>query len=182
MVFFEETTLYERKKFLDLPVILVIIVVGGFLGYYLGQKVGQMYPQIIQELPAQLRIPLTGEKITEIVRETSEIPPENEIPITVTQSYLETAESGEGITHLARKALKTYLQTNPQSFQITAEHKVYIEDYIAKKLGGNLLQLGEKMEFSPQLLQEALGQAQNLTPAQLQNLTQYSQLIFGLNY
>lgn len=179
MVFFEETALYEKKKFFDLPILLAIIIIGGFLGYYMGQKVWRVYPQLFKELPAQVSSPLTGEKITEIVQGPAASAIGNE---SQAQVYTETAQPGDGITNLARKALKTYLQDNNQSFTVTVEHKVYIEDYVAKKLGSGQLQLGAQLQISLQLLQEALDQSQNLTSSQLQNLTQFSQLVSGLNY
>jgi len=98
------------------------------------------------------------------------------------ERYLEVAERGEGITHLARRALKKYLQENPQPFEVTPEHKVFIEDYTAKQKSGGWLELGEEIEFSEDLIEEALGKAEKLTPDQLENLTQYSQLIPSLYY
>ena len=50
------------------------------------------------------------------------------------------AEKGEGVTHLARKALKTYLNShNPDNLNLTKEHKIYIEDYIKDKIGSKTL-------------------------------------------
>jgi hypothetical protein len=170
------------KTISKLAVISVIIVGAGILGYYLGLKLWKISPGILQQLPAQILKPITGEKITEIVRETPEIPLSSAIPLTEGEKYLEIAESGEGITHLARRALKEYLQEKPQDFQVTPEHKVYIEDYIAKKLGGGWLKLGEKLEISDNLIKEAIEKAGTLTPIQLENLTRYSQLVPALNY
>lgn len=159
----------ERRKFFDFSIILVIIILGGIFGYFLGQKIGKFFP-------AQISKPLTEEKITEIVPETPSLPKIEE------KKYLEKAEFGEGITHLARRALKKYLQENPQNFQVTPEHKIYIEDYLAKKMGGGWLKLGEQLEFSENLIKEAIENASQLTPEQLENLTQYAQLVPFLNY
>ncbi len=98
------------------------------------------------------------------------------------KKYTETARKGEGTTHLARRTLKSYLKDNLQSFQVTAEHKVYIEDYLAKKMGGQGLKLGQAVEFSEELLKEAIQKAETLTSQQLENLTQFSQLVPSLNY
>ena len=49
-------------------------------------------------------------------------------------------------------------------------------------MGGGWLQLGEKVEFSEELVKEAIQKAETLTVEQLQNLTQYSQLAPSLNY
>jgi hypothetical protein len=120
----------------------------------------------------------TEEKETpqeEVALETPEI----EIPVQE-KKYLETAQAGEGITHLARRALRKYLQEKPQDFTVTPEHKIYIEDYLAKAKGNGWLKLGENLEFSESLIQEAISKAKDLTPEQLQNLTQFSRLVPGL--
>jgi len=90
-------------------------------------------------------------------------------------------QAGEGITHLARRALKNYLEERPTDFaEITPEHKIYIEDYLAKKMGGGWLMLGETLTFSEDLIVEAIQKARELTPEQLENLKQYSQLVPSL--
>ena len=48
-------------------------------------------------------------------------------------SFVEQAERGNGKTHLARRALAHYLEKNTDS-SLTAEHKVYIEDYLQKNI------------------------------------------------
>jgi len=158
------------------PVILGLIIVAGILGY-LGVIVWRTYPEIFQKLPAVV-LNLAEEEPTteEIVQETPEI------QISGEKKYVETAEQGEGITHLARKALKKYLQKKSQSFEVTPEHKIYIEDCIAKEIGAKWLNLGEELEISEDLIAEAIEKAETLTPEQLQNLTQYSQLVPSLNY
>ncbi len=98
------------------------------------------------------------------------------------KSYIEKANFGEGITHLARRALKRYLKNHPQEFKLTPEHKVYIEDYLAREKGYHWIQLGEKMEFSVELIEKAISKAKDLTPAELENLSQYAKLVPSLNY
>ncbi len=89
-------------------------------------------------------------------------------------SFIEKAEAGDGITHLARKALAHHLEKNADS-SLTAEHKVYIEDYLQKKVGSqNGLAIGQTVEFSKSLINEAIASAKNLNDSQLQNLQQYS--------
>jgi len=173
MVFFEVSRI-EVRKVLDWSIILAIIFIAGILSYFLGQKIGHLFPAILQRLPAQLLKPKIEEKPTEF--------PIPEIKLGEKISYIEVAEWGEGITHLARRALKKYLQENPQDFEVTPEHKIYIEDYLAKKMGGGWLKLGESLEFSEDLIKEGIEKAENLTPEQLENLTQYSQLVPFLNY
>lgn len=167
------------------PIVLAIVVLV-VVGYYL-PKVWKVAPEFFRQMPAALQKPAEEEKKPEEKLELKEIPLEGveigEGEIRAGErGYLEVAEKGEGITHLARRALKKYLQTNPQNFQVTPEHKIYIEDYIAKTLGGRWLRIGEELEFSNDLIKEALTKAEGLSPSQLQNLTQYSQLVPTLIY
>lgn len=114
-------------------------------------------------------------------KEKEELPAlEIKLPEPKKKEYREVAEPGESITHLARKALKKYLQEKPQDFEITPEHKIYIEDYIQKKTGSGWLMLGETLTFSEDLIVEAINKARELNPDQLENLKQYSTLVTNL--
>lgn len=155
------------------PVILVIVVLGLF-GYY-GQRLWK--PEILEKFPAQIFKLKEEEK-----PKPEEAFPIPEVKLAEEKKYQEVAQWGEGITHLARRALKKYLQDKSQEFEITPEHKIYIEDYIAKKMGRRWLKLGETLEFSEDLIKEGIGHAFDLTPEQLENLTQYSQLVPSLSY
>jgi len=177
---------FVRERRLRLPVILGIIVVIGILAYlgFLGWK----RPEALRDLPATVSrvVQIVKEKVVlketieeEVGVEISETP---EFILPEEKNYIETAQWGEGTTHLARRALRNYLSEKPQNFEVTPEHKIYIEDYIAKKLGGGWLTLGEKIEISGKLLQEAIDASSSLTPEQLQNLTQFSQLVPSLSY
>jgi cytoskeletal protein RodZ len=89
-------------------------------------------------------------------------------------AFVESAVKGEGLTHLARKAAMNYLEKNPNS-ALTAEHKVYIEDYLRKKVshtGG--VKAGTSVEFSKSLIDEAIAKSKTLSAGQLNHLKQYS--------
>jgi len=167
----------EKAKILKWVILgIVIIAIFG----YLGVKLAWISPEIFERLPAQIFKP-AEEKTQKILEELiPEIQPE--IQKVEEKKYLEKAEWGEGITHLARKAVKKYLQENPQNFEVTPEHKIYLEDYLAKKMGEGWLNLGQTLEFSQDLIKEAIDKAETLTPEQLENLTQYSQLVPSLIY
>lgn len=170
----------RAERIFKWPVILGIIVGIGILAY-LGAMVGERYPEVFQNLSATVsklikEMAITEEAEEEIILETPEIILGEE------KDYLEVAEKGEGITHLARKALREYLSENSQNFEVTPEHKIYIEDYMAKKMGEKWLGLGEELEISGDLLSEAIEKSENLSPEDLENLTQYSQLVPSLNY
>ncbi|MEI6650318.1 MAG: hypothetical protein WCL23_02665 [Candidatus Moraniibacteriota bacterium] len=89
-------------------------------------------------------------------------------------SFVETAKAGNGLTHLARAAAANYLEKNADS-SITAEHKIYIEDYLRKKVGHKGgVHSGTSVEFSKSLIQEAVAASKNLNDRQLEHLKQYS--------
>jgi len=89
-------------------------------------------------------------------------------------SFIESAGKGDGQTHLARKALANYLEKNPDS-TLTAEHKIYIEDFLRKNSGfkGKIF-VGTSVEFSKDNIKEAIGSSQKLSDNQLKNLEKYS--------
>jgi len=96
------------------------------------------------------------------------------LPSSLMGAYDQTAQSGDGVTHLARRAVKDYLDKTGQGADLTAEHKVYVEDYIQKRTGEQWLGLGEKVSFSEDLIKEAVESSWQLTDEQLENLAQYS--------
>jgi hypothetical protein len=90
------------------------------------------------------------------------------------KSFVETAAKGDGTTRLARRALANYLEKNPDS-ALTAEHKIYIEDYLRKRVATKgTVQIGTSVEFEKSLIQEAITKSKNLNDKQLQNLHKYA--------
>lgn len=87
--------------------------------------------------------------------------------------YTVTAEKGNGITHLARKALGEYLKETGQGSDLTPEHKVYIEDYMQNRTGKNKVSVGQQQTFSESLITEAISSAKTLSPRSLENLQKY---------
>ena len=97
------------------------------------------------------------------------------------KSFIETAQKGEGVTHLARRALSDYLEKNADS-ELTAEHKIYIEDYLRKKVSFNQrVFVGTTVEFSKDLVKEAITESKKLDAAQLENLHKYTVLVPSLS-
>lgn len=89
-------------------------------------------------------------------------------------SFIEKAVSGDSRTTLARKALASYLEKNNDS-ELTAEHKIYIEDYLRKNVsytGG--VNVGTEISFSKNLIRNSIEKAKTLTDSQLENLKKYS--------
>ncbi|MFZ2187519.1 MAG: hypothetical protein WAV46_02720 [Candidatus Moraniibacteriota bacterium] len=89
-------------------------------------------------------------------------------------SFIEQAERGNGRTHLARRALAHYLEKNADS-SLTAEHKVYIEDYLRKNVSyQGAVTTKTSIEFSKDLIKQGIEKSKTLNERQLQNLQKYS--------
>lgn len=96
------------------------------------------------------------------------------------ESFIETATVGDSRTTLARKALRNYLEKNNDS-SLTAEHKVYIEDYLRKNVAPTVsVKSGDKMSFSKNLIKDSIEKAKTLSEAQLKNLEKYSQRVTSI--
>ena len=177
--------LLQRSQIMRVKLPLVLGVVTGIVVLvFLGLRFGRPGFEAIRKLPAVVFPPQVEEKVEEPEKTIEEIEKEvaEALEAERKEKYLEKAEAGEGLTHLARRALRKYLQANPQNFEVTPEHKVYIEDYLAIEMGGRWLELGEEVEFSQDLIKEGIEKSAQLTSQQLENLRQYSQLVPGLIY
>ena len=115
--------------------------------------------------------------------EESETNGAGEEPATVSsengKAYTVSAEEGDGITNLARKALRKYLEENSVS-DISNEQKIYIEDYLQNKTGGEFLALGETRSFSGNLIEEAIDMSRGLNNNDINNLSKYKLRIADL--
>jgi len=119
---------------------------------------------------AQTKIEEVKEKVEE-VRSTSQ---------ETDEAFVETAVAGDSQTTLARKALASYLEKNNDS-ELTAEHKIYIEDYLRKNVdysGG--IEVGKQVSFPKTLIEEAINQSKGLSDAELNNLKKYSARVSNL--
>lgn len=95
-------------------------------------------------------------------------------------SFIETAGRGDGVTHLARRALANYLEKNPDS-ALKPEHKIYIEDYLRKHVGfRGKVHIGTSIEFNKDLVRQAIEQSKKLNENQLKNLHKYVVLVPSL--
>ncbi|MFA4818002.1 MAG: hypothetical protein WC608_04760 [Parcubacteria group bacterium] len=94
-------------------------------------------------------------------------------------SFIETAGKGDSRTKLARMALANYLEKNPDS-TLTPEHKIYIEDYLRKNVPPQRVFVGTSLEFSKDLIQNAITKSKTLNDRQLKNLHKYSVLVPSL--
>jgi len=96
------------------------------------------------------------------------------------ETYKETAKRGDGLTHLARRATTSYIED--ENINLSHEERIYVEDYVQKRLapektGLRHLEIGEEIEVSTELIEEAIAQAELLTTQQIENLSQYTALV-----
>ena len=121
-----------------LPVLAIIVLIGGIY-LYTSQRGAPVVPS--QELDAELGLDIGKGQISKPTEEPKAQPeppkqepkeelglggPAKELP----EVFTLQAQKGEGITHLARKALSQYLELAPDKPSLSPEHKIYIEDYI----------------------------------------------------
>ena len=163
-------------------IILIALVLIGFFAYIYREPLGHIYESAIKQA-ALIRIENVGERIDEQEKDVAVDAEDEQNQELLTETilpfdgkmYEETAESGEGITHLARRALSRYLQDNEQKIaELTPEHKVYIEDWLQNRKGYHWLEIGDTITFSEDLIREAVESSLELTDAQLENLKQFT--------
>jgi len=184
-----------------LPIIALLILAGGIY-LYARQKTGgenilpeenvSLVPEITEKAETnkeEIAVETPKQETAEQPKETTEIQPtvaqEKTIQEIIPQTGIQTgsktgliaikAGKGEGITHLARRALKDFLKDNPKN--LTNEHKIFIEDYLKDKTGSRQLEVGEEISFSEDLIQEAINASAKLNADQLKNLEKYSTLV-----
>lgn len=92
------------------------------------------------------------------------------------KKYEEIAGKGDSITTLARKAIKEYMDEN--GIEINSEQRVFCEDYIQKKIGDREINTGEKIVVSGDLIKEAVNKSLDLSPDQIDNLKNFTELIW----
>jgi hypothetical protein len=92
---------------------------------------------------------------------------------------VQIAARSEGITHLARRAVKEYLGSANEN--LSAEQKIYAEDYLKKKIGSKKLAVGEEVKFSTELIKQGIEKAKGLSENQIKNLSKYVPLVKNLN-
>lgn len=171
-----------------LPTIALLILAGGIYLYAsqnreasilsLEQGTADIQQTISNGEQASLPSQIAEQEIEKIIGGTTEetaireIVPESRKQGT---TIIEKAIKGDGVTHLARRALKSYQADHPQ--ELTNEHKIYIEDFLKDRIGSNPLEIGEEISFSEDLIKQAINASMELNEQQLENLKQYSALV-----
>lgn len=156
-------------------ILIVVAIAGGIYSYSnrtaTPEETGEEQESILEDT--------TKESILKDEKTATEKPKDQKqvAPVASSQetekSFVETAMKGEGTTHMARRALANYLEKNPDS-SLTAEHKIYIEDYLRKNVPQKSVKIGTSVEFSKDLVQQAITKAKTLNESQLQNLHKYA--------
>lgn len=178
---FEETSSNEVRNWLqeNLRVIVSVFIVGAIaLGIYSYSQrtetvsMDDLDTATLSEMEADV-VATDGAAVSSTTKGSVAQAPA-EVSRETEGAFIETAVAGNGSTHLARHALMNYLEKNPDS-SLSAEHKVYIEDYLRKNVGHQGgVHVGTSIEFSKDLINQAIGQSKNLNDRQLNNLKKYS--------
>ncbi len=158
------------KTFEKILISLIVVSMVGGTFFYLFQS---------RDLEKTVLGNVFGGFIADLVSEKNDNEQETVTETEKTEVYVETAERGDGLTHLARKALSRHMEEK-EITDLTNEHKIYIEDYIQKELGSYALSLGQEVEISHELISEAVDESRELSDEQLNNLKQYSVLVSSL--
>ncbi|EKE15858.1 MAG: hypothetical protein ACD_11C00103G0060 [uncultured bacterium] len=182
----QETTMDKIKRWFQdnlriiVSVVIVVVIAQGIYSYSKRAESPEIASDETQEQGAETEQEVS-EDTTEnetsdqtIKEETTDKVVSEAVSKETETSFVETAERGDGATHLARRALANYLEKNPNS-ELTKEHKIYIEDYLRKNIGSSSkIGVGTSLEFSKDIIQKAVEQSKNLNDRQLKNLQKYS--------
>jgi len=172
-----------------LVVIFVLVAVATFLYLQRTGKLAEYKVNMFSSIGTdnivseeQLSVPQEGEDelsigVTEEGEKTQIAPKEEYIlPSGGGKEYKETAEKGDGITRLARRAVKEYLKEH--NAELTAERKIFVEDYIQNHIGDRGLRIGESITISEDLITDGINKSQELTQEQLNNLKNFTELVW----
>lgn len=129
--------------------------------------------QLAEQTRTETEVTVTEKETIATAESVTELPAEKEV--TVTGDGVEvTAETGDSITKLARKALTEAMNSGKVSKDLSAEQRIYIEDYLQNRTGNYRIAVGDSQTFSTELINEAVDHAKNLSDTQLEHLKIYS--------
>ncbi len=94
------------------------------------------------------------------------------------ESITETAGHGDGVTHLARRAVQQYEEQN--GLDLSAEQKLYAETVLKNQNYQPSLSVGETITFDGDILTDVVTEAQNLSPSQIEAWGAYTHLVPSL--
>lgn len=196
-------------KSVILPAIIVILIAGGIYAYTNRQQEptenGELSQTATEQSEDNLNInenTIQNEGIKNTTKNESTDTlalgePENQnanepepgliapTPTNNSEKITQKAVKGDGLTHLSRRALKDYITQNQPDLKLSAEQKIYCEDYIQKNtkkdIGQKSLSIGQEVDFDSALMDNAIAKAQQLSDKQLENLSKYVPLVPSLS-
>ncbi len=170
-----------------ISIVIVVAIAGGIYSYSKRtQAPVSEEEQMMEEMAEGETLAGEEEEITVSEEKAEKVSAPTQITAAATSketgtSFIEAAGHGDGVTHLARRALANYLEKNPDS-TLTPEHKIYIEDYLRKHVGfTGRVYVGTSVEFSKDLVSQAIEQSKKLNESQLKNLHKYAVLVPSLS-
>ena len=94
------------------------------------------------------------------------------------ESITVIAEHGDGVTHLARRAIQQY--ENETGISLSAEQKLYAETTLKNQNYQSSLSVGESITFDGDSLSQVVTDAENLSPTQIEAWGSYTHLVPSL--
>jgi len=166
---------FKNNSSIILAMVIIIVLAGGIYAY---MQRGSSKPVFLEEsFEESSENPELNQQIQPIEQlEVQETPEGIGGPVIIADEiFTETAQKGDGVTHLARRVLADYLEKTGNDPELTKEHKIYIEDYLQNRTGDEMLETGQQKTFSKSLIEEAIQKSKNLTPEQLQQIAPFAQ-------
>ncbi|MEY2986014.1 MAG: hypothetical protein RJB24_243 [Candidatus Parcubacteria bacterium] len=111
------------------------------------------------------------EKYEEVAPDNTDIQ-KSETKITI------KANAGDGVTHLARKAVAEY--SKDKEITLSKEQKIYAETVLKNKYYKHHLNLSQELEFEISDLAETVEKAKNLSEKEIQAWSKYTHLVPSL--
>ncbi len=68
------------------------------------------------------------------------------------------------------------------TLNLSSEHKIFVEDYVQNHIGDRKLQVGETISISESLIVEGINKAQGLSAEELQNLENFTELVWETGF
>lgn len=180
---------FEDNLRILLSILIVVAIAGGIYSYSKRSQAPTVTDVAMQEeTQSSLLENLTNDQEDEsIVTETEDTEKDSvasedkqvtsdttETSKETEEAFVESAKRGDGMTHLARRAVANYLEKNPDS-ALTVEHKIYIEDYLRKNVReSDKTTIGSSVSFSKDMIRSAIENSKKLDDTQLKHLQKYS--------
>lgn len=94
--------------------------------------------------------------------------------LTKSSEFIEVAEPGDGVTHLTRSALGSYLLENSfiSPIVLTTEEEIFVEDALQKIYGGNPLKPEDMLTITRETIANAIDEAKSVSSFSLGDFIQ----------